>query len=69
MLGGVEHGGTGIQDTGVDANEGQTADERVGRDLERQAGEGSVVVRVTDVFLTGIGVHTVDRGISTGDGI
>ena len=62
MLGGVENRGTGIQDTGVHANEGQTADERVGRDLERKTGERSVIVRVTDIFLTGIGVHTVDRG-------
>ena len=62
MLGGVEDRGTGIEDTGVNTNEGQTANERVGRDLEREAGEGSVVVRVTDVFLTGVGVHTIDRG-------
>ena len=69
MLGGVENRGTGIQNTGVHANEGQTADERVGRDLERETGERSVVVRVTDIFSPVSGFTPSIAGISTGDGM
>ena len=62
MLGGVQHGGTGVENTGVNTDEGQTANERVGRDLEGKAGERRIIVSMTNIFLAGIGVHTVDRG-------
>src|SRR6056297_3664755 len=39
----VEHGVAGIQHAGVDAEEGQVADERVGGDLERQRRERRLV--------------------------
>ena len=44
-LGRVEHGGARLDVAGVDAEEGQLADERVGHDLEDQRRERRVVVR------------------------
>ncbi|MCY1272303.1 hypothetical protein D9M70_208790 [compost metagenome] len=47
----VEHGIAGVQHAGVDADEGQGADEGVGGDLEGQRGEGFAVVGVAFVLL------------------
>ena len=41
---GVVHAGAGLQAAGVDAEEGQVADEGVGEQLEHQAGKGFLVV-------------------------
>ncbi|MCY1507148.1 hypothetical protein D9M68_414160 [compost metagenome] len=40
----VDHGVARGQDTGIDTGEGQRTNEGVGRDLERQGSEGSIVV-------------------------
>ena len=47
VLGRVDDLGAGVQGAGVHADEGQLAQVRVGRDLERQPGEGVLRVRVT----------------------
>src|SRR5712692_3022652 len=46
---------------GVDANKGELADERVGHDLEREGGEGLVVVRFAPDSLVGIRVRSLHR--------
>ena len=52
-LGGVEHLGARIDTTRVDADEGQLAEERVRRDLERESRERLFLARLTseDLFL------------------
>ena len=60
---------------GIDAEEAQAAHIGVGHDLERQGGEGGVVVRRTLVLLVSLGVHALDgrnvqgRGHIVHDGI
>ncbi len=44
VLAGVEHVGAGLELAAIDAEEGQLADEGVGRDLEGQSREGLLVV-------------------------
>ena len=56
----VEHVGTGIQFSRIDAHERQTAHERVGSDLERQTAERIVLRSVADNLLVGLGVDTRD---------
>ena len=67
-LGGVQHGGTGRQLTGVNAEEGQTAHIGVGHDLEGQRGKGLVVAGTAILFLVGLGVGTHDSGHIRGSG-
>ena len=55
---GIQHIGTCVQFTGVNAHESQTAYERVGSDLERQTAERIVLGGVTRLFLLGFGVDT-----------
>ena len=43
----IEHGVAGIEHAGINAEEGQRTDERVGGDLERQRGERLGVIGVT----------------------
>lgn len=63
-LGRVDHLGTGFHDTGVHADVGQLAEERVHRDLERQRREGLVDRRLAAddlVFLAGhVTLHGLD---------
>ena len=56
----VEHVGTGIQFSRIDAHERQTAHEGVGSDLERQTAERIVLRSVADNLLVGLGVDTRD---------
>ena len=62
-LGGVEHLGAGVDLARVDADEGQLAEERVSRDLERERRERLVGRRLAreDLLLVADGV-TLDRG-------
>ena len=46
-VGSVDHVGAGLGAAGVNANIGELTDERVGHDLEDQAGEGLVEGRMT----------------------
>ena len=68
---GVQHGAAGLHDAGVDADEGQLAQVRVGGDLERQRGQrllgrglaGDLVLRdLLDVRLVAGDALDVDRG-------
>ena len=68
VLGGVEHGGAGVQRTGIDAEEAQTAHIGVGHDLEGQRGEGLVVRGLAVLLLIGLGVDTLDSGDVGGGG-
>ena len=67
-LGGVEHGGAGVQHAGVHADEGQTAHIGVGGNLKGQGGEGGLVVGGTLVLVAGVGVHALDGGDVQGGG-
>ena len=75
-LGSVESVGAGLQHTGVDADERQGSDERIGHDLEGQGGECLVVgrlpqqldlrvvdVRSLDVLDVRRGWQVVDHGV------
>jgi len=68
LLGGVEHGGTGIQHTGVDSDKGQPAYEGIGGNLERQGGEGGVVGSGALVLLLSVRIHALDGGDVQGRG-
>ena len=57
---GVVRVGAGIQATGVDADVGELADERVGHDLERQSGERRLLVSLAGLGLLGVGVGALD---------
>ena len=46
-LGRVEHGGTGLKRSGVQANVGELAEVRVAHDLEGKSREGLILVRLT----------------------
>ena len=61
VLGSVENGSTSLKSTGVYAEEGQTANERVGGNLERQCGERSLVIGRTLILFVGIRIDTLDR--------
>ena len=67
-LGGVQHGGTGRQLTGVNAEEGQAAHIGVGHDLEGQGGKGLVVAGTAILFLLGLGMGTHNSGHIRGSG-
>ena len=75
LLGGVEHGGTGVQHAGVYTHKGQTAHEGIGGDLKGQGGEGGVVIGMTLILFLGIGINTLDgrnvhgRGHIVHDGV
>ena len=58
----------GLRSPGVDAEEGQRPDVRVGHDLERQRGERRLVVGGRDLFGLVSGFTPVDRGTSSGEG-
>src|SRR5690606_39379163 len=47
----VQHLVAGVELAGVDAEEGQRTDERVGHDLERQRGERSIVAGLAGQLL------------------
>ena len=57
---GVVRVGAGIQATGVDADVGELADERIGHDLERQSGERGLLVSLAGLGLLGVGVRALD---------
>ena len=57
---GVIRVGAGIQATGVDADVGELADERIGHDLERQSGERGLLVGLARLGLLGVGVGALD---------
>lgn len=59
-VGSVDHVGAGLSTTGVNADVGKLTDERVGHDLEDQAGEGLVEVRMTLDLLAGVRIGTGD---------
>ena len=59
-LDGVHDRVTGVQNAGVDAEEGQLADVRVGHDLERESGERSFVLGFTEGRLF-VEVETFNR--------
>ncbi|MNC05490.1 hypothetical protein D3C75_529660 [compost metagenome] len=52
VLGGIQHVGAGVQESGIDAEEGQTAHIGVGGNLERQSGERLFVRGFTGCFCT-----------------
>ena len=60
ILGSIQYGGTSGDGAGVYAEERQTANERVGSDLERQRGERRVIRRRTGILLVGLRVYTLD---------
>ena len=61
-VGGVHHVGAGVDVTGVDAEEGELTDERVGSDLEGECGEGLVLAGGTGLGLAVVGVGALDSG-------
>jgi hypothetical protein len=67
-LTGVQHAGRRLDLAGVDAHEGQRADERVVHDLERQRRERLVVGADADDLLVAAGVVPLTGGTSSGDG-
>ena len=60
VLGRIEDRGTSSYGTGVYTEERQTANERVGSDLERQCRERSLVGRRTGVLFVGLRVNALD---------
>ena len=56
----VDDVGAGLSTTGVNADVGELTDERVGHDLEDQAGEGLVEGRMTLDLLAGVRIGTGD---------
>ena len=67
-LGGVEHGGAGVQRSGIDAEEAEPAHIRIGHDLECQCGEGLIIRRMTVFLLVGLGIGSLDSGNVSGGG-
>ena len=61
-LGGVVRGLTGLDHTGVYAEEAELSDVRVGHDLERESREWFLVGGMTNLFFLGHGIDTLDRG-------
>ena len=59
-VGSVDHVGAGLGTAGVNADVGELTDERVGHDLEDQAGEGLVEGRMTLDLLAGVRIGTGD---------
>lgn len=59
-VGSVDHVGAGLGAAGVNADVGELTDERVGHDLEDQAGEGLVEGRMTLDLLAGVRIGTGD---------
>ena len=59
-LRGVQNGRALVEAAGINAEEAQLADIRVGRDLEGQSGERCVVVRRAEVLFVSLRVHTGD---------
>src|SRR5581483_247671 len=57
----IKHAVAGLELSGVNTNERQLADERVGHDLEGQGGKRLVVVGFARDRLSGIRVDTLDR--------
>ena len=68
LLGGVQNGRAGVQQAGVNADKGQTANVGVRSDLKGQCGEGCVVVCGTLVLLAGVRVDALDGGDVQGGG-
>ena len=60
VLGRVEHRRAGFDLAGIDAAEGDRADERIVHDLEAEHREGLGVLRQTHDFLAGIDVDALD---------
>ncbi len=60
-LGRVEHVRAGLERARVDPEEGELADERVGRDLEREGAERLAVVRGADDLVAGLRVEADHR--------
>ena len=65
-VGSVDHVGAGLGTAGVNADIGELTDERVGHDLEDQAGEGLVEGRMTLDLLAGVGSVPVTASTSSG---
>ena len=61
LLGRVENVGTGIQAAGVNAEERQLPDKRIGHDLENQSRERLFVVRLPDFGSRSIRSQTLNR--------
>ena len=62
ILGGVEDRGAGVERTGVNPEETQTAHIGVGHNLESQRGEGLVIRGLALFLLVGAGVDTLNGG-------
>ena len=60
ILHGVVHRAAGFDNTGVNAEETKLTHERVGRNLERQRRERSIVVGRTGLLFLGVGVYALD---------
>ena len=67
-LGGVQRVAAGFQRAGVDADEGQLADVRVGRDLEDQGRERLARLDPADDLFARLRIVPVTGGTSSGDG-
>ena len=58
---GIKYIRTGIELTRINAYEAQTADERIGSDLERQTAERILYAGMTHFLRIGLGIYTPDR--------
>ena len=56
----VVDGAARLDAAGIDAEEAELADIRVGRDLEGQRREGLAVARMADILLLGLGIDAAD---------
>ena len=56
----VQHAVAALELAGIDANECQLADERVGHDLEGQGGKGLLVVGLAGLFFVSVGIRSHD---------
>ena len=56
----VQNGHTALSDTGIDTEEGQFTDERVGHNLESESGERLHIADVSGFRLAALRIGTVD---------
>ena len=68
LLGRVDHAGAARQRAGIDAAEGDGADEGVVHDLEGEQRHRLVVVGLADDFFAVVGLMPLIGGTSSGDG-
>ena len=61
VLDGIPEGVAGLHNAGINAHEGERADEGVVHDLEGEGGEGLVVGIVALDLFVGVGLHAFDR--------